>query len=220
MEQEPVPNGTYREKALHEARSDQSSTKARILKAAEEIFARKGFKGTTTRDIVNAADVNIALLHYHWGSKEELWNAVYQNLMSLFYEELQVIIYEVSDKEPREAIRILIAGMFDFLADNPNVPMLMQHPKHGMDRPWTVDVGVPAFNAFLEYLETHAGLDFDPVATRLAVYLCIGAFEFLFIRQDLVKAYFGEDAANYSGEFRERAIQGICTMIERFGRLE
>lgn len=54
----------------------QFSTKDRILGAAEELFAQFGFSGTSLRQVTSRADVNIAAVNYHFGSKEELFEAV------------------------------------------------------------------------------------------------------------------------------------------------
>ena len=50
--------------------SDQ--TRAAILTAAERLYAERGFGDVTLRDIVAAADVNLAAVNYHFGSKDEL----------------------------------------------------------------------------------------------------------------------------------------------------
>ena len=59
--------------ALDKAREAPGSTKARILTAAEEVFAARGFQGASTREIAARAGVNISSLHYHWESKETLY---------------------------------------------------------------------------------------------------------------------------------------------------
>jgi AcrR family transcriptional regulator len=51
-------------------------TKEQILNIAEGQFAEKGFAGTTLRGVIREAGVNIAAVHYHFGSKEELFIAV------------------------------------------------------------------------------------------------------------------------------------------------
>lgn len=51
-------------------------TKEQILNVAEAEFAQKGFAGTTLRGVIREAGVNIAAVHYHFGSKEELFIAV------------------------------------------------------------------------------------------------------------------------------------------------
>lgn len=47
-------------------------TRSAILTAAERLYADRGFADVTLRDIVAAADVNLAAVNYHFGSKDEL----------------------------------------------------------------------------------------------------------------------------------------------------
>src|SRR6201992_415891 len=46
-------------------------TRTAILVAAERLYAERGFADVTLRDIVAAADVNLAAVNYHFGSKDE-----------------------------------------------------------------------------------------------------------------------------------------------------
>ena len=59
----------------------QFSTKDRILGAAEELFAEQGFAATSLRQVTGLADVNIAAVNYHFGSKENLVNEVFRRRM-------------------------------------------------------------------------------------------------------------------------------------------
>ncbi|GAA4873209.1 TetR/AcrR family transcriptional regulator [Ferrimonas pelagia] len=52
------------------------STKERILNAAERLFAERGFSETSLRLITSKAEVNLASVNYHFGSKKELIQAV------------------------------------------------------------------------------------------------------------------------------------------------
>lgn len=52
------------------------ATKAKILDAAEALFMEHGFEATSLRSITAAAGVNLAAVNYHFGSKEELFQAV------------------------------------------------------------------------------------------------------------------------------------------------
>lgn len=54
-------------------------TRREILRAAGEAFAESGFVGATTRTVAARAGVNVATLHYHFGSKERLYRAVFEN---------------------------------------------------------------------------------------------------------------------------------------------
>jgi AcrR family transcriptional regulator len=51
-------------------------TKERILDAAEALFMEHGFEATSLRAITAAAEVNLAAVNYHFGSKEELFQSV------------------------------------------------------------------------------------------------------------------------------------------------
>ncbi len=51
-------------------------TKEQILDVAENAIAQNGYAGTTLRSIVSKANVNLAAVHYHFGSKEDLFKAV------------------------------------------------------------------------------------------------------------------------------------------------
>ena len=59
-----------------QTRKPASVRKEQILTAAGELFARKGFAGTTTRELATAAGLNEALLFRHFGNKEEIYWAV------------------------------------------------------------------------------------------------------------------------------------------------
>ena len=50
--------------------------RSQILIAAEELFAEKGFDGTSVRDIAHLAGVNLAMISYYFGSKEKLFEAL------------------------------------------------------------------------------------------------------------------------------------------------
>jgi AcrR family transcriptional regulator len=50
--------------------------KAHILNAAMELFAEKGFEGSSIRDLAARADVNLAMINYYFGSKEKLFEAM------------------------------------------------------------------------------------------------------------------------------------------------
>jgi AcrR family transcriptional regulator len=54
-----------------------AGTKEKILDAAERLFAAQGFAATSLRQIIAQAGVNLAAVHYHFGSKDGLLDAVF-----------------------------------------------------------------------------------------------------------------------------------------------
>ena len=51
-------------------------TKQKLLDTAERLFGEQGYGSTSLRQVIAAAEVNVAAVHYHFGSKEELLDAV------------------------------------------------------------------------------------------------------------------------------------------------
>jgi AcrR family transcriptional regulator len=144
--------------ALEKAREAPGSTKARILSAAEEVFAGRGFTGASTREIAARAGVNISSLHYHWASKEALYVAVFRNifdqLVDLVQHALEPVQHEALDR--RRVIDQTMDRLFDFFADNPNVPKLLVRRivenaeiDVGVER----DVLVPAWGVFSAWMK-------------------------------------------------------------------
>src|SRR4051812_34424604 len=64
-----------RAKALRDAPG--AATRARIFEVAERLFSERGFSGVSVREIVTAAEVNVAAIHYHFGSKESLFEETF-----------------------------------------------------------------------------------------------------------------------------------------------
>lgn len=64
------------------------NTKRSILDAAELLFAERGFSETSLRQITSKAEVNLAAVNYHFGSKKELIRAVLARYLDLFMPAL------------------------------------------------------------------------------------------------------------------------------------
>jgi AcrR family transcriptional regulator len=65
----------------------EADTKTLILDAAEQAFAELGFGAASLRHIIRAAEVNLAAVHYHFGSKDALVEAVFARRIAGLTEE-------------------------------------------------------------------------------------------------------------------------------------
>ena len=77
-------------------------TRERILDTAEQLFAEHGFDGTSIRDVTTAAGVNLAAVHYHFGSKEDLLRAVLERVV-LPANALRLEMMQAAYNDPPEA---------------------------------------------------------------------------------------------------------------------
>jgi len=67
----------------------------RILDAAEELFAQRGFYGVSVREITQAAGVDVALVSYHFGAKRALFTAVFERRAELLNAERLALLEQV-----------------------------------------------------------------------------------------------------------------------------
>ncbi len=92
------------------------STKDRILGAAEELFALQGFAGTSLREVTSRADVNIAAVNYHFGSKENLVNEVFRRRMDVMSTQRLAALKAAVAGHPGELEPVLAAFVEPALA--------------------------------------------------------------------------------------------------------
>ena len=59
----------------------EDNSKIRILEAATILFAQKGFDGTSIREICKKANVNLCMISYYWGGKQELYQGIIDDLI-------------------------------------------------------------------------------------------------------------------------------------------
>jgi len=140
---------------LQQAREAPGSTKARILAAAEEVFAARGFEGAGTREIAARAGVNISSLHYHWASKETLYVAVFQDIFERLVELLRTTLERRAGQRDREVVvSRVMHELVGFMADHPTVPKLLARRLLAVDVDLGIDrdVLVPAWTAFTRQL--------------------------------------------------------------------
>lgn len=97
--------------------------KERILKAAYRIFLAKGLPGARTREIAREARVNLAMVHYYFRSKDELYQQVVSPLFIHFFYRLKKA--SESDPDPKKRLEAVIHTYFDFLSGEPDFPRFM-----------------------------------------------------------------------------------------------
>ena len=84
-----------------------SDTISQILNAAGEVFATKGFKNATVREICAKAGVNLAAINYHFGDKERLYIEAVKNARNLLEAAVPMPTWPAS-ADPEEKLRLFI----------------------------------------------------------------------------------------------------------------
>lgn len=86
-----------------------SETRARIIRAAEVLFAREGYASTSLREITERAGVNVAAVNYHFGSKEDLLVEILDRIIGPLNDERMDLLDEVESGCSPGASEVLTA---------------------------------------------------------------------------------------------------------------
>lgn len=102
--------------------NDKQKTRDRILDAAEELFAHKGYDGVSVRQIMSKADADVSLAYYHFKSKRDLFDEVMlrrvETLNSIRLRALEAVEERHPDDAPtvEEIIDAFTRPLLDLLA--------------------------------------------------------------------------------------------------------
>ena len=100
-----------------------SSTEDKIKAAAARVFQKKGYAATKTRDIAEEAGINIALLHYYFRSKDNLFEMVVGSALKQFSKVMDAIFN--SDMPLHQKIKRFVHDYVEFFKENPYIPLFL-----------------------------------------------------------------------------------------------
>lgn len=103
--------------------SNTPSTPKALLAAARELFARKGYDGTSIRSITDHAGANLGAVTYHFGSKRALYESVLQSVLSPLHDRVRRAAE--AEGAPLDQLETVIRAFFRHLQENPDMPQLM-----------------------------------------------------------------------------------------------
>ncbi len=122
-----MPNGPVQ--APRSPGRPASGAREAILNAADEVFGELGFDGASTREIGERSDANKALIHYHFGNKEGLLEAVLDG----YFERLTLKVRAAvaGDGTLRDRLLHLVDVYGDFLSANRRFCRIVQREAAG-----------------------------------------------------------------------------------------
>jgi TetR/AcrR family transcriptional regulator len=100
-------------------------TAMRILDAAEDLFAEKGYSATSLGDVADRVGIRSPSLYNHFKNKEALYSAVLERLLDLFATPLTELTQ--ADQVTPERIYTWLEGVIRMHHERPNLARLLQH---------------------------------------------------------------------------------------------
>lgn len=129
----------------------EQDVKRRLLLAAKKLFARQGYDATTIRQICEEAGANVALVSYHFGGKERIFEAILETFFP--FDSIQRQFAEARD--PVEGMRQVIREVTLYRSRDPElVQLIMNESSH--DSPRTEAIRkylIPVWSRMRELLE-------------------------------------------------------------------
>ena len=94
-------------------RPPQGSRRSELLAVAADLFATKGYRNTTVRDIADAAGILSGSLYHHFDSKEQMVDEILRSFQDDLFGQYDEIL--ASDADPRTKLEQAIRVSFDAL---------------------------------------------------------------------------------------------------------
>ncbi|MEZ4782415.1 MAG: TetR/AcrR family transcriptional regulator [Flavobacteriaceae bacterium] len=102
------------------AKHKDNKTEEQILEAAQKVFQAKGMEGARMQEIADKANINKAMLHYYYRSKQLLFEAVFKKAFSLLAPQLNAILNDDSSIEDK--IKEFTHNYISFIIKHPYLP--------------------------------------------------------------------------------------------------
>ena len=179
-------------------RGQPEQTRAAILEAALKEFSAEGIAGARTDAIARAAGVNKALLYYYFHDKETLYGAALDHVFGGLAERLEKALKP--ELTPGEKILAYVQAHFDYVAENPVYPRMVQREMMRAGSPTSPQVGSPHIRhmaeryfkpTFMKLAEIlHDGVqagEFRPVNPAQYIPSMIAIIVFYFINTPVVR---------------------------------
>ena len=93
---------------IEEGRTQDADTDQRVLAAAARLFAVRGFKDVTVREICQDARANVAAVNYHYGDKSGLYQAVIRSAIAIMRETTEIARQEGEGQAAEDRLRIYV----------------------------------------------------------------------------------------------------------------
>lgn len=196
-------------------------TEAEILKAAEQEFMLRGFDGAKTAAIARSAGVTHAMLHYYFRTKEQLFERILSDKMSLMGRSV-LTAFGNPGLPPLERLKDGILRHFDFLMANPDLPRFIINEV--FSRPERYELMRGEISRIVDRLMQGVQQELDklaeqgeiePVDVRMLMLDAVSLNIFPFIAYPVIEPIFGNIAVDREQFFALRKAENIEVIMRR-----
>ena len=190
----------------------------KIREAAKRVFLKKGFDGTTSRDIAKEADMNIALTNYYFRSKEKLFLEIFKDVLEEYFQNMLTILNK--DIDIKTKISEIIDNDFAMMKKEPDLVIFIINEIHKSPQRLFPDMSI-----FRQVRETYLKKQLEegaangtlrPMQLENILPLIKCGVEFIFMGKEIHKELFmmtDEDFEQYAEEQKEHIKAMVCNYL-------
>lgn len=190
----------------------------KIREAAKRVFLKKGFDGTTSRDIAKEADMNIALTNYYFRSKEKLFLEIFKDVLEEYFQNMLAILNK--DIDIKSKISEIIDNDFEMMKKEPDLIIFIMNEIHKSPQRLFPDMSI-----FRQVRETYLKKQLEegaangtlrPMQLENILPLIKCGVEFIFMGKEIHKELFmmnDQDFEKYAEEQKEHIKAMVCNYL-------
>ena len=186
---------------------NELDTEFKIKEAARIVFQEKGFDATKTRDIAEAADINLALLNYYFRSKKKLFDLIMTETLQSFFSGV-ISVFNDEQTTLKEKVSIFVNHYIDLLTKNPNIAPFILNTIRNNPEEYITKIGMfenAERSVFLrQFQEGVLKGEIPPINPIHFMVNLVGLVVFPFIAQPMISAGVGIPKDNYFEILQER----------------
>lgn len=206
-------------KAAKPTPTEQEDTRAALMSAAKTLFSRKGFDGTTVKDISDQAGVNISLISYHFKGKEGLYKACLEQFGQNRLEAAQRMLQPAQTMEEfKLRIELFIEDLIIWFQQEPDLCQMVQR-EADLKLPVAEDVFertfLKVYTTFFAFIKAGQQKKFlrPDLDAQIVASTIFGGLVSMIQKQDLTEKYFGNSIKD--SNFRKKIkTQIVLLMLE------
>jgi TetR/AcrR family transcriptional regulator len=205
-------------------KAESTDAAAAIRQAALRAFAQHGFHGVSVVEIAQAAGVAKPLVHYHFASKELLWQAAVAEAFEALRAQLQQFEHFLGGGSPLHAMRSAAIALVRFAAQHAELVRIVvdETGKGGERAQWLhSEYLLPGYQLgqrIVQGLSLHVPPGHRLPPPEHVVPAVLGIMNFAFLDAALVRSAFGVDVHSEAyitrhGELLAQALMGLMTPL-------
>ena len=193
-----MTNTTPKRKPGRPARADGDAS-AIIRTAALNVFAQKGFDRASIVEIANASNVAKPLIHYHYATKEVLWQAAVSQAQQALMVELMSVQGLMLSLNPMQSIELLSKKLIEFAAHHPQLVRIVvdETGKGGPRADWLVEQFLlPSYSlcqGLIDRVSKDLKLGAKKPKAEHVVPTVLGVMNFPFLESHVIQRAYGKD---------------------------